>query len=57
MKLSKTVFDTPKMEFLGIIIRQGKVEMYGKKLKVIQAWKPPTTVKAVRSFTRFANFY
>ena len=45
------------MEFLGMIIGQGKVEMDGKKLEAIQAWKPPTTVKAVRSFTGFANFY
>lgn len=31
--------------------------MDGKKLKAIQAWKPPTMVKPVRSFTGFANFY
>ena len=57
IKLSKTIFDAPKMEFLGIIIGQGKVEMDGKKLEAIQEWKPPTMVKAVRSFTGFANFY
>ena len=57
VKLSKTVFDTPKMEFLGLIIGQGKVEMDRKKLEAIEKWKPPTTVKGVRSFTGFANFY
>ena len=45
------------MEFLGMIIRQGRVEMDNKKLEAIEKWKPPTTVKGVRSFTRFANFY
>ena len=57
VKLSKTIFDAPRMEFLGLIIGQGKVEMDGKKLKAIRNWKPPTLVKAVQSFTRFANFY
>ena len=31
--------------------------MDGKKLEAIQNWKPPTSVKAVQSFTGFANFY
>ena len=57
VKLSKTIFDAPRMEFLEMIISQGKVEMDGKKLEAIQNWNPPTSVKAVRSFTRFANFY
>ena len=45
------------MEFLGMIIGQGKVEMDGKKLEAIQNWKPPTSVMAMQSFTRFTNFY
>ena len=57
MKLSKTIFNAPQMEFLGMIIGQGKVEMDRKKPEAIRNWKPPTSVKAVRSFTRFANFY
>ena len=57
VKLSKTIFDAPKMEFLGLIIGQGKVEMDRKKLEAIKKWKPPITVKGVQSFTGFANFY
>ena len=57
VKLSKTVFDALKMEFLGLIIGQGKVEMDKKKLEAIKKWKPPTTVKGVQSFTGFTNFY
>ena len=45
------------MEFLGMIIDQGKVKMDPKKLDAIRSWKPPTFVKAIRSFTGFANFY
>ena len=51
------VFDAPKMEFLGMIIGQGKVEMDNKKLEAIKKWKPPTMVKGVWSFTGFTNFY
>ena len=28
-----------------------------KKLEAIQNWKPPTSVKAIQSFTGFSNFY
>ena len=45
------------MEFLGMIIGQGKIEMDGKKLEAIEKWKPPTSVKGIQSFTGFANFY
>ena len=57
LKISKCIFDAPRMEFLGMIIGQGKVEMDPKKLDTIRSWKPPTSVKAIRSFTGFANFY
>ena len=40
-----------------MIIGQGKVEMDLKKLDAIRSWKPPTSVKAIQSFTGFANFY
>ena len=57
IKLSKCVFDAPCMEFLGMIIGQGEVRMDEKKLDAIKEWKPPTSVKGIRSFTGFANFY
>ena len=45
------------MEFLGMIIGQGKVEMDNKKLEAIEKWNPPTMIKGIHSFTGFANFY
>ena len=57
VKLSKTTFDAPRIEFLGMIIGQGEIKMDPKKIEAIREWKPPTTVKGVRSFTGFANFY
>ena len=57
IKLSKCIFDAPHMEFLGMIIGQGEIKMDEKKLGAIKEWKPPTSVKGIQSFTRFANFY
>ena len=56
IKLSKCVLGIPYMEFLGMIIGQGEIKMDEKKLEAIKEWKPPTSVKGIRLFTRFANF-
>ena len=45
------------MEFLGMIIGQGEIKMDEKKLEAIEKWKPPTSVKGIRLFTGFTNFY
>ena len=57
LKISKCSFDTPTMEYLGMIIGQGLVRMDLAKLSAIATWKPPTSVKGVCSFLGFANFY
>ena len=57
LKISKCSFDTPTMEYLGMIIGQGWVCMDPAKLSAIKDWQPPSSVKGVRSFLRFANFY
>jgi hypothetical protein len=35
------------MDFLGMIIGQGKVEMDPSKLTAIREWKPPASVKRI----------
>jgi hypothetical protein len=45
------------MDFLGMIIGQGKIEMDPSKLTAIRKWKPPASVKGIRSFLGFTNFY
>ena len=57
LKISKCSFDTPTMEYLGMIIGQGYVRMDPTKLSAIKDWQPPSSVKGVRSFLGFANFY
>jgi RNase H-like domain found in reverse transcriptase len=45
------------MEYLGLIIQEGKLSMDPIKLSRIRDWPTPTTVKQVRGFIGFANFY
>ena len=45
------------MEYLSMIIGQGLVHMDPAKLSAIKDWQPPSSVKGVCSFLRFANFY
>ena len=45
------------MEYLGMIIGQGLIRMDPVKLAAIRDWHPPSSVKGVRSFLGFVNFY
>ena len=45
------------MEYLGLIIKEGRLSMDPVKLKGISEWLVSTTVKQVRAFLGFGNFY
>jgi len=53
----KCEFHKTKIKYLGMVIKEGKVSMDTSKLKGIQDWPIPTTVKQVRGFLGFGNFY
>jgi RNase H-like domain found in reverse transcriptase/Reverse transcriptase (RNA-dependent DNA polymerase) len=53
----KCKFRKPKIEFLGLVIEEGKLAINPTKLKEILDWPAPKTVKEVRSFIGFGNFY
>jgi len=57
LNLNKCVFDVTKVEYLGLIIKENEIAMEPTKLAGIADWPAPTTVKQVRSFLGFANFY
>ena len=57
LKLAKCAFDQTEVEYLGLIVKNGEVLMDPTKLKAIKQWGPPKSVKSVRSFIRFCNFY
>jgi len=57
LKPSKCEFHKMKIEYLGMIIEEGRISMDTSKLKGIQDWPIPSTVKQVRGFLGFGNFY
>jgi Reverse transcriptase (RNA-dependent DNA polymerase) len=57
LKAKKCEFCKTKIEYLSMIIEQGKIAMDSVKLGGIRDWPTPTTVKQVWSFLGFGNFY
>jgi reverse transcriptase-like protein len=57
LKAKKCSFHKKQVEYLGVIIGQGKVEMDPIKVKGITKWPIPVTIKDVCSFLGFCNFY
>ena len=46
-----------RIEYLGVIISEDKVEMDPVKVAGISEWPTPTLKKEVQSFIGFINFY
>jgi hypothetical protein len=57
LKPTKCEFAKTKVEWLGIIMEEGKISMDARKLKGILEWTVLTMVKQVRGFLGFGNFY
>jgi len=57
LNLDKCVFDVTEVKYLDLIIRKDKIAMEPMKLAGIADWPTPTTIKQVRSFLGFVNFY
>ena len=57
LKPTKCEFKKTQIEYLGMVITEAKISMDSIKLKGIQDWPAPTTVKEVQSFLGFGNFY
>ena len=57
LKPAKCQFCQTKIEYLGLIIEEGKMSMDPTKLSGIRDWPTPESVKQVRSFLGFGNFY
>ena len=55
--LEKCHFCIEEIEYLGMTVRENHIEMEKTKLAGIANWPTPTTVKQVRSFLGFGNFY
>ena len=50
LKLTKCKFNQTKVEYLGLVIEEGRISMDPGKLKEIRDWSTPTTVKQTRGY-------
>jgi len=57
MKLEKCSWKTSKVNFLGVIMGQGKIEMEEEKVEGVLNWPVPKTVRDIRKFLGLANYY
>jgi hypothetical protein len=57
LKPAKCEFCKTRIEYLGLIIEEGKMAMDPSKLSGIRDWPTPKNVKQTRSFLGFGNFY
>ena len=57
LKAEKCEFKNIKIEYLGMIIKEGHISMDPIELAGIWEWSIPTMVKQVRSFLGFGNVY
>ena len=55
-KWSKCNFNVEKIPILGVVVRQGEVQIENDKIKMVKEQKIPTKIKEVESFLGFANF-
>jgi hypothetical protein len=56
-KLLKCSFHVPSIDYLRLILEKGLTKMDPVKVAGIHNWPTPKTVKDVRSFHGFCNFY
>ena len=57
VKPEKCSWKTSKVNFLGVIMGQGKIEMEEEKVEGVLNWPVPKTVRDVRKFLGLANYY
>jgi hypothetical protein len=57
LKPEKCSFKQPSIEFLGVRIMQGQVQMDNTKVDKVCQWKPPTNVTEVCKFLGFTGYY
>jgi hypothetical protein len=58
LDIEKSEFAFSKVKYLGFIISAEKgIKVDPGKVEAIKKWEAPITIKGVRSFIRFLNFY
>jgi len=55
--LKKPVFHKEEVECLGYIVKTSGITMSDRKMKSVQNWEQPRSVKELQIFIGYANFY
>ena len=57
LKPEKCLFEQHQMEFLGVVLEGGTIQMDPAKINGVADWPTPKTVRDVRAFLGFTGFY
>jgi len=57
VKPEKCAWKVDKVNFLGVVMGQGKIEMEEEKVEGVLNWPIPKTVRDVKKFLGLANYY
>ena len=57
VKPEKCSWKTNKVNFLGVVMGQGKIEMEEDKVARVLNWPTPRMVRDIRKFLGLANYY
>jgi len=57
LKPEKCIFEQERIEFLGVVLQGGTIQMDPIKIKTVTDWSPSRNVKDVRAFLGFTGFY
>jgi len=57
VKPEKCTWKVQKVNFLGVVMGKGKIEMEEDKVAGVLNWPVPKTVRDVRKFLGLANYY
>ena len=57
LKPEKCIFNQKRIEFLGVILENGTIQMDLAKVKGIADWPPAQNVMDICSFLGFTGFY
>src|SRR6266481_301985 len=57
LKPEKCDFKQPQINYLGVIVGNGKLQMDPKKLKGVADWPKPNTPTDIRKFLGFTSYY
>ena len=57
LKAEKCTFESSTVEYLGLVLLEGWVEMVPIKIAGVRDWPTPKNITEVQSFVGFVNFY